>query len=57
MQNLKKLIKIFTFNFNINLGTLSSYKDHLHVVKEKTSVISFKKNIFYNTDVYYTKFT
>ena len=57
MQNLKKLIKIFTFNFNANLGTVSSYKDQLDVIKEKTSVINFKKNIFYMNDVYYTKFT
>lgn len=54
---ISKIAKTITFNFNAHLDTVSSHKEQLDVVKEKTSIINFKKNIYYMTDIYYTKFT
>lgn len=54
---ISKIAKTITFNFDAHLGTVSSYEEQLDVVKEKTSIINLKKNIYYMTDIYYTKFT
>lgn len=54
---LSKIAKNITFNFDAHLGTVSSYSDQLDVIKEKTSVIKLKKNVFYMTDIFYTKFS
>lgn len=48
--------KNFTFNFNAHQGTVSSYNEQVNVIHDTMDIIKSRKNIFFMTDVFYTKF-
>ncbi len=53
---LSKILKNLTFNFNAHTGTLSNYNEQLQVIKKNMQILDSKKNIFYMTDIFFTKF-
>ena len=56
-QNIvSKLAKVFTFNFKAHAGTLSTYKEQLEIIEKHMKILKYKKNIFFMTDIYYTRF-
>ena len=56
-QNLlSKIGKNITFNFDAHDETILSYNDQIEIISESMSIINYKKNIFYMTDIYHTKF-
>tara|TARA_B100000959_G_scaffold237263_1_gene256513 strand:- start:1124 stop:1633 length:510 start_codon:yes stop_codon:yes gene_type:complete len=56
-QNIiSKLAKNLTFNFNAHKGTKTTYIEQIKCIEDKMNIISSKKNIFYMTDIFYTKF-
>ena len=55
-QNLiSKIAKNISFNFDAHTGTISSYQDQLDIILQKQAIKNVKKNIFFMTDIYYTK--
>ncbi len=57
-QNLiSKIAKILTFNFTAHDGTVSNYNDQIKVIKKNMKIINKKTNIYFMTDIFYTKFT
>lgn len=51
---LSKLAKYLLLNFNAHKNIISSYNTQLEIIKKYTKIIS-KKNIFFSTDIFYTK--
>ena len=37
-------------------GTLSTYNEQVEIIKNQTKILQVKKNIFFLTDIYYTRF-
>ena len=53
---LSKVAKTITFNFKAHKGTISSYNQQFNIIKKNMKFIKTKKNIFFMTDIFYTKF-
>ena len=53
---LSKILKNLTFNFNAHTGTKSNYNEQLLIIKKNMQILDSKKNIFYMTDIFFTKF-
>ena len=51
---LSKLAKYLLLNFNAHKNIISSYNTQLEIIKNFMKIIS-KKNIFFSTDIFYTK--
>ena len=57
-QNLlSKFGKTITFNFSAHNETVLTYREQMKIILEKMSIINFKKNIYFMTDIYHTKFS
>ncbi len=56
-QNLlSKIAKILTFNYKAHEGTISNYNDQIKIINKNMKIIKTKKNIYFMTDIFYTKF-
>jgi len=53
---LSKVAKTLTFNFKAHKGTISSFNQQLNLIKKNMKILKTKKNIFFMTDIFYTKF-
>ena len=55
-NTISKLAKNLTFNFNAHKGTKTTYIEQIKCIEDKMNIISSKKNIFYMTNIFYTRF-
>ena len=53
---INKLAALIALNFNAHKDTKSSYKNQLSLINSEMKIIDVKKNIFFMTDIFYTKF-
>ena len=53
---INKLAALIALNFNAHKDTKSSYKKQLSLINSEMKIIDVKKNIFFMTDIFYTKF-
>ena len=53
---LNKFAALISFNFTAHKGTLLSYDQQLKILNNEMVFLKMKKNIFFMTDVFYTKF-
>lgn len=56
-QNIvSKIGKFLTGNREAHENTISTYKEQINILLKKTTFLKKKSNIFFMTDIYYTKF-
>ena len=56
-QNIvSKIGKFLTGNYKAHENTMSTYKDQISILQKKTNFLKKKSNVFFMTDIYYTKF-
>jgi len=56
-QNIiSKIAMYLTLNFNYHDDIRSTYKEQMEIFLKKTILIKKKLNVFYMTDIYYSKF-
>ena len=53
---INKLAGAACLNFEPHKGTLSTYNEQVEIIKNQTKILQVKKNIFFLTDIYYTRF-
>ena len=53
---INKLAALVSLNFTAHKGMLTTYKQQTEILKNYTKILKVKKNIFFMTDIYYTKF-
>ena len=53
---LSKIGKFLTGNRKAHENTMSTYKEQINILLKKTTFLKKKSNIFFMTDIYYTKF-
>ena len=53
---ISKIAMIMALNFRAHRDTISTYKEQVNILKNKTKLIKKKSNIFFMTDIYYLKF-
>ena len=53
---INKLAAAACLNFEPHKGTLSTYNEQVEIIKNQTKILQVKKNIFFLTDIYYTRF-
>ena len=53
---INKLAALVSLNFTAHKGTLTTYEQQTEILKNYTKILQVKKNIFFMTDIYYTKF-
>lgn len=51
-----RLAALASLNFTAYKGTLTTYKGQIEILKNQTKILQIKKNIFFMTDIYYTRF-
>ena len=53
---LNKLGAFASLNFTAHKGTLSTYNEQLKIIYDYTKILEIKKNIFFMTDIFHTRF-
>ena len=53
---INKTAAILSLNFTAHKGTLTNYNNQVKILKNKTEILKIKKNVFFMTDIYYSKF-
>jgi len=53
---ISKIAKNLSMNFDAHRDTKISYNDQINLINETMHIIDYKKNIFFMTDIYFTKF-
>ena len=51
-----KLAAFSSLNFTAHKGTLSTYQDQIKILNDYTKILDTKKNIFFMTNIFYTRF-
>ena len=52
---MNKLAALLSLNFAAHKGALITHKQQTEILKNRTKILKIKKNIFFMTDIYYTK--
>ena len=52
---MNKLAALLSLNFTAHKGALITRKQQTEILKNHTKILKIKKNIFFMTDIYYTK--
>ncbi len=56
-QNIvSKIGKFLTGNYKAHENTMSTYEEQISILQKKTTFLKKESNIFFMTDIYYTKF-
>jgi 2-polyprenyl-3-methyl-5-hydroxy-6-metoxy-1,4-benzoquinol methylase len=53
---ISKIAMTVALHFKAHNNTLSTYKEQVNILNNKTKLIKKKNNIFFMTDIYYSKF-
>ena len=53
---INKLAALASLNFTAHKGALTTYEQQTEILKNHMKILQIKKNIFFMTDIYYTKF-
>ena len=51
-----KLAAFASLNFSAHTGTLTTQQEQIEILNDYTEILNVKKNIFFLTDIFYTKF-